>query len=116
MFQAQFLKACSFVLLGLGGVISASAQITVNGIADRGNYPETATFTIVSQPGFSYSAFLNGNPVQAGVAVTVNRPDYYELHVTRTDNDSGLTAFSLIRFLVIASERADTEWGLPRQF
>jgi hypothetical protein len=116
MFQARFLKACFLVLLCLCGVISASAQITVNGVADKSNYSESATFTIVTQPGFSYSAFLNGNPVQTGTAVTVNRPDYYELHVTRTDNDSGATAFLLVRFLVIASERADTEWGLPRQF
>jgi hypothetical protein len=116
MFQARFVKAYCLVIFCLLAAISASAQITVNGITDRGNYSETVTFTIVTQPGYSYSAFLNSKPVPAGVAVTVNRPDYYELHVTRTEDDTGATTSSVIRFLVVASERADTEWGLPRQF
>lgn len=93
-----------------------SAQITVNGITDRGNYGDTVTFTIVTQPGYTYSAFLNTNPVPAGVPVLVTRPDYYELHVTRTENATSATEFLRVQFLVVASERADTEWGLPRQF
>ena len=86
MFQAQFVRACCLVISLLWGVVSSSAQITVNGITDRGNYSDTVTFTIVTQPGYSYSAFLNTTPIPAGVAVTVNRPDYYELDVTRTEN------------------------------
>jgi hypothetical protein len=116
MFQARFLRACCLVLFCLGAAIPASAQITVNGITDRGNYGDTVTFTIITQPGYSYSALLNTNPVPAGVAVTVNRPDYYELHVTRTENATSAMAFLRVQFLVVASERSDTEWGLPRQF
>ena len=92
---------------------TASSQITINGVADRQHYNDAVTFTIVTQPGFSYAATLNGRPVAAGVAVVVNRPDFYELAVTRTDNGNGDVTLRWVRFLVNSSERGDTEWGLP---
>src|SRR5688572_12065212 len=94
----------------------AAAQITVNGVDDRGSYSETVTFTVVEQAGFTDAAFLNTNGIPTGVPVTVNRPDFYELSVFRTNDTSGAITSLYVKFLVIASERAGTEWGLPRQF
>ena len=100
-------------LLFLAAAFSASAQLTISGVADKQHYNDAVSFTIVTQTGFAYAATLNGRPVSAGVANTVNRPDYYELAVTRTDNSNGAVVSQWVRFLVIASERGDTEWGLP---
>ena len=94
----------------------AAAQITVNGVDDRGSYSETVTFTVVEQAGFTDAAFLNTNGIPTGVPVTINRPDFYELRVFRTNNTGGAVTSLYLKFLVIASERAGTEWGLPRQF
>src|SRR5262245_37928811 len=95
------------------GLTPAFGQITVTGVAHKGVYADTATFTIVSQSGYSFTAFLNTNPVPVGVAVTVNRPDFYQLVITRTDGVT--TTASNLLFLVRASERFGTEWGLPPQ-
>ena len=43
----------------------------------------------------------------------LRRPDFYELLVTRTDLASGLMTHELVRFIVSASERGNSEWGLP---
>jgi hypothetical protein len=111
----RLLKACCTFALCVGGFLSASGQITVNGVSDKVTYPNTATFTIVSQPGYTYTAFLNTNSVPIDVPVTVSEPDYYELSVRRMDGVGGVTTL-LVRFIVEAAEREDTEWGLPRQF
>src|SRR5687768_4684730 len=106
----MYRTAFSVVALWFALAPSAPAQITVNGVADRGNYSETVTFTIVEQGGFTDSAFLNTNSIPTGVPVTVNRPDFYELRVFRTNDTSGGVTSLYLKFLVIASERADTEW------
>ena len=116
MFRPLLCTIHSVALFWLAGILSVSAQITVNGVADRGNYTDTVTFTVETQPGFTDSAFLNTNSIPTGVPVTVNRPDFYELRVFRTNNTGGAITSLYLKFLVIASERADTEWGLPRQF
>ncbi|HMJ65008.1 MAG TPA: hypothetical protein VK615_06630, partial [Candidatus Binatia bacterium] len=116
MFRTKLLKACCVVAFSLAAILSAHAQIQVTGLTDKMTYSETVPFTIVDQPGFSYSAFLNTNPVPVGVPVTVNQPDYYELNIARTDNVTSAVTTLLVRFIVLASERANTEWGLPRQF
>ncbi|MCI0747910.1 MAG: hypothetical protein L0Y58_21090 [Verrucomicrobia subdivision 3 bacterium] len=92
-----------------------SAQIMVTGVADQNTYYTSATFTIVAQPGFTYSAFLNTNPVPVGVAFTVDEPDFYELHVIRSESATGAIDDLLVRFIVLASERQLTEVGLRRQ-
>jgi hypothetical protein len=112
----MFRTALCLGVVWFGLATGALAQITVNGVTDRGNYPETVTFTVAEETGYAYSAFLNTNSVPTGVPVTVNRPDFYELRVFRTQDGTGATSSLYLRFLVIASERADTESGLPRQF
>ena len=113
MFRMNFFSSCVFACLGLAAVLSAQAQIAVNGVTDKATPADTVTFTIVNQAGFTYTAFLNTNPVPVGVAVTVNRPDFYQLYISRTDGLS--TTSTNIRFIVRASERGATEWGLPPQ-
>jgi hypothetical protein len=59
---------------------------------------------------------LNATPVAAGTNVVVNRPDYYELYAYRTNLSAPFdVATQRVRFIVEATERADTEWGLPPQ-
>lgn len=115
MFTMKCLRSLAGLLLLLAGIVSSSGQITVNGVVDKTVYNDTVTFTIVTQAGYTYSAFLNTNPAPVGVAVTVNQPDYYELRVTSTQTSSGAVTVQLVRFIVAASAREDTEWGLPPQ-
>src|SRR2546425_702237 len=96
-------------------IVSSFGQITISGVVDKTVYNDTVTFTIVTQVGYTYSAFLNTNPAPVGVAVTGNQPDYYELRVTSTQTSSGAATNQLVRFIVAASARLDTEWGLPPQ-
>src|SRR2546425_4594883 len=86
-------------------IVSSSGQITVNGVVDKTVYNDTVTFTIVTQAGYTYSAFLNTNPAPVGVAVTVNQPGYYELRVTGTQKSSGAVTDLLRRVHVAASGR-----------
>jgi hypothetical protein len=72
------------------------AQITVSGIADKTVYHDTATFTVVTQAGYSYSATLNGAPVPVGTAVTVTRMDYYDLWAWRTNLSSPFDVTNLL--------------------
>lgn len=78
----------------------AQAQITVQGVSDRGNYRDTASFRVVTNAGFTYAATLNGVPVPAGVTNTVGVMDYYDLAVYRSDNVS-----TNVRFIVESSRR-----------
>src|SRR5260221_6927547 len=87
----------------------------ISGVADKTVYYDTVTFTIGTQAGFTYSAFLNTNLAPVSVAVTVNQPDYYELRVTSTQTGTGTVNNQLVRFIVAATVREDSEWGLPPQ-
>ena len=104
----------------LAAASPARAQFTVSGVTDKTMYNNSVTLTVVTQAGYNYAVFLNTNtlpnPVAAGVAVTVNKPDFYELFVLST-NASNPTLFSngYVRFIVNASERLGTESGLPPQ-
>jgi hypothetical protein len=107
-----------FLLLVLCLVVtslSAFGQITINGVADKTVYNNTVTFTIVTEGGYSYSAFLNTNAIPVGSPVTVNDADYYELRVTRAAMATSAITNQLVRFIVADSSREDSEWGLPPQ-
>jgi hypothetical protein len=113
MFHWKSLWACA---LSLVLALSATGQITINGVADKQTYPDSVVFTIVAQAGYTYSAFLNTNPVPVGVAVTVNRPDFYQLYVIRTNDTTSAVEYLLRRFIIFATERGateNTELGLP---
>ncbi len=89
------------------------AQITVEGIVDKTVYTDRAVFTIAVEEGYDYTAALNGRPVPAGVEVAVADADFYELAVSRTPQAGGAPETGSVLFIVRASARADTEWGLP---
>jgi hypothetical protein len=113
MFHWKSLWACA---LSFAVAFSAAGQIAINGVADKTTYPDSVVFTIVAQAGYTYSAFLNTNPVPVGVAVTVNRADFYQLYVIRTNDTTSAVEYLLRRFIVYATERGateNTELGLP---
>ena len=98
-----------FVLAGSG-----LAQISIEGISDKGIYNDKVSFTIRTERGYDYTAELNGNPIETGVSVEVNEPEYYELYVYRSERFSGMGQSELVRFIVRAAERGNSESGLPR--
>lgn len=110
MFLQKFALAA---LVLLSSSFLASAQITIDGVADKANYNDSVSYRLQTQAGFTYEAFLNGQPVTVGTQNTITRPDFYELHVVRTETATGTVLSRMIRFLVNASARNGSEWGLP---
>ena len=102
------LLAASFILPAVG-----LAQITVSGVTDKTTYNDAVTFTIGTQAGYDYSSTLNWQPVATGVAVLVNKADFYELRVDATNQTTSAVTSQYLRFIVNDSERLGTEWGLP---
>lgn len=99
---------CVLVMAGTG-----FAQITVTGIMDKQVYANSVSFTVASEAGYDYTAALNGNPVATDRLINVNEPQYYQLSVSRVQQSTSAEESVLIRFIVRASERGNTEWGLP---
>jgi hypothetical protein len=97
----------------IGPAASALAAITITGLQDRKVYADRVAFTIQSEAGFEYTAQLNGKPVAVGAAVAIDEPDYYELDVRRRDASSGGEESKLVQFIVRATARGNSEWGLP---
>ena len=89
------------------------AQFTISGVTDKGTYNNTVTLTVTTQAGYDYNATLNWNPVAVGTPVVVNKPDFYELRVDATNQLTSAVTSEYRRFIVIATERGGTEWGLP---
>lgn len=102
-----------FVLSVMAPVAPAMAAITVDGVADKKVYADRVTFTVRPEAGFEYSAQLNGSPVAVGVPVEISEPEYYELSVHRLDLSSGAEEDTFIQFIIRATSRANSEWGLP---
>ncbi|MBN2137467.1 MAG: hypothetical protein JW720_06650 [Sedimentisphaerales bacterium] len=92
---------------------SASAAISIEGVADRTVYADTVSFRINAEAGFDYTAELNGQTIATDEWIQINEPEYYELNVYRQEQPSGDQESRLVRFIVRASERGNTEWGLP---
>lgn len=103
---------CALLCL-IGPTGWSNAAITISGLQDRKVYADRVAFTIQSEAGFEYTAQLNGKPVTVGTSVTVDEPNYYELDVSRRDASSGAEESKLVRFIVRAIARGNSEWGLP---
>jgi hypothetical protein len=103
----------SFVLAVLGITFNARGQIPVNGIADQGIYAASAPFSVPTSAGHSYLVLLDGKPVLAGFTNQVTQADYHELFVSRTNLTTMEVTNRLVRFIIRASDRGDTETGLP---
>lgn len=101
-----------FFGLALFATSVAAQTLTIDGVADRTTYNDSATFRVQTNAGFSYAVTLNGAPVPAGVSNTVTRMDYYDLLVTRTDNNTLAVTNALVRFIVLSSRRGAPELGL----
>jgi hypothetical protein len=106
-------KAFAVAMFWLATLSPAFAQLTINGVVDKTVYTDAVTFNVPAQAGYTYSILLNTNPVASGASVLVDQPDFYQLNVGRVETATGNVTNRLIRFIVVASERGDTEWGLP---
>src|SRR5215510_15472652 len=106
----------SFPLLLLflvASAFTACGQIPVNGVVDQTIYTGSASFNVPTTAGHSYLVLLDGKPVLAGFTNQVTQADYHELFVSRTNMTSMEVTNRLIRFIVEAPDRGDTENGLP---
>lgn len=112
MFHQNFLRVCA-VWSCFVAALSAQAQFTISGVTDKSTYNNTATLTVNTQAGYTYSATLNYRPVPVGAAVLVNIPDFYELRVDATNTGSSVVTSEYRRFIINASERVGTEMGIP---
>lgn len=100
--------------------VPSFGDIVVEGIEDKNVYPDKVSLRVVSAPGTETTAALRGEPIPVersipvDAFVEVSEPkEYYELTVSRKDLASGATETAAVRFIVRASERANTEWGIP---
>ena len=93
---------------------SGLAAITVEGVTDKKVYADRVAFTVRSEAGFEFTATLNGRPVAVDVRTEVNEPEYYELKVLQQRKSTRTEESRLVRFIVRASDRGSSEWGLPR--
>ena len=92
---------------------SLPGQILIEGVTDKEVYTDRASFRVPSEPGYDYTVELNGDSVPTDVANQVDQAEYYELLVRRTQDGTGDEESRLVRFIVRASERKNSEWGLP---
>jgi len=93
-------------------VIPAFGQISVSGLADKTVYVNQVTFTIASEAGYAYDARLDGKAIGVGTPVLVDRVEYHELSVFRTNSATLAVTNQMTRFIVRSSERGETENGL----
>lgn len=111
----QVRVAAPFILLSLALALSpgAYAQIGIGGVVDQTIYTDQATFTVTNEAGYIYAARLDGNSVPVGTPVLVNKVDYHELSVVRTNISTLAATNRMVRFIVRSSERGGSEDGIP---
>jgi hypothetical protein len=94
------------------------AAITIEGVTDKKVYADHVSFTVRAEAGYDYTAELASattvTPITTEVRAEVNEPEYYELSVQRRQKSSGAQESRLIQFIVRATDRGNSEWGLPR--
>ena len=93
---------------------SGLAAITIDGVTDKKVYADRVSFTVRSEAGYDFTVTLNGSPVAVDVRTAVNEPEYYELKVLKERRSTRTQESRLVRFIVRASDRGSSEWGLPR--
>jgi hypothetical protein len=92
--------------------VTGRAQITIEGIADKQVVADKARFRVPVASGYEYTCLLNGSVIPTASWVEVTKPDYYQVSV-QCKSASGTLAQTNVQFIVRATERGDTEWGLP---
>jgi hypothetical protein len=107
--------AIRFLFIGALFVVlpgASNAQIIIDGVTDRTSYTDSVSFRVQTNAGFNTAVTLNGQTVAPGIFHVVDRMDYYDLAVTRTQLSDGSTESALVRFIVLSSERGPPERGL----
>src|SRR5262245_34945480 len=92
--------ACSFLISIFCIASPAIGAITVEGVADKTVYANTASFRVPDVAGYDIAVTLNGTPEPAGVSVPVKDADYYELFVEKTNQTTHAKETLLVRFIV----------------
>jgi hypothetical protein len=106
----RFATLC-FILASAATTV-AQALLTINGITDQATYTDNASCNVPVTPGFSYTVTLDGLRTPAVVTNVVNKVDYHEVTVWRTNMSNGDLTSRTIRFIVQASTRGNPEKGL----
>ena len=102
-------------MLGLAAVVvQGQAPLTVDGVTDKSTYTGSVSLRIPSNNGYTYSVQLDGVPIPTDVTIAVDRMDYHQLAVSRTNWTTGAQATNLVRFIVVSSERGSPEKGLMK--
>ena len=92
--------------------VQAQAPLTIDGVTDKSTYTDSVSLRVPSADGYTYSVQLDGDPIPTDASIAVNRMDYHELAVSRTNTTTGAVATNLVRFILISSERGSPEKGL----
>jgi hypothetical protein len=109
MFRRVLFIVGAILLAAIG---ARSQNITIDGVVDRTTYNNSVSLRVQTNVGFSYAVTLNGAPIAAGIFHTINRMDYYDLTVSRTNTSTLAVTNALVRFIVLSSQRGDPERGL----
>ena len=91
---------------------SRGQQIIIDGVTDRSTYTDIVSFRVQTNAGFIYQVTLNGLPMPAGTFNAVSTMDYYDLATRRTQLSDNSVTNTLVRFIVLSSERGNPEKGL----
>jgi len=112
------LFACLAAASLLPLALQAQAPLDVIGVTDKAynSYSGQASFRVPSAEGYSYRVLLDGQPVPTDVSVLIDKPDYHEVSVWRTNASSGVVTNRLVRFIVSTPGRGTTEHGIPTHF
>ncbi len=93
---------------------SASAAITISGVADKTKYSATATFTVTADASAATTtATLDGVPTTVGAAVQVTAVSYHELKAESRTAGGALVDSQTRRFIVTDPTRNGNEDGIP---
>ena len=108
---SSLLLCCFLTFISLS--FSARAQITIEGVTDRNTYSGSVSFRVPGAAGFNDAVLLDGEPVLPDVSHQVTEANYHELFVSRTNASTLEVTSQLVRFIVRAPDRGNTEDGLP---
>lgn len=108
------IRKLALVLAFVSAAASALAQapLNINGVSDKSTYTDTASFTVPSTAGYSQVVYLNNVLVPSDVTHTLNRADYYEVTVSRTNDATLAVSNRTVRFIISSSNRGSPEKGL----
>ncbi len=106
-----------FVVFALASVSAfGQAALTINGVADKTVYTDSASFSVPSVAGYTYAVTLDGQLIATDVTHTSGKVDYHEVFVVRTNTSTLAVTNRLVRFIIVSSQRvngsAQPELGL----